>query len=88
MQALLFALVVMVASCVSASEIQPIGDGRYMISGVASGGSNAGKETTEATKAASAYCAKQSKRMVLQNVEKAGNAVKTEENVSLIFTCE
>ena len=78
----------MMANCVSDSEIQPIGDGRYMISGVASGGSNAGKETTEATNAAGAYCAKQSKRMVFQNVEKAGNAVKSEENVSLIFTCE
>jgi len=77
-----------VASCVSASEVQPIGDGRYMITGRASGGLNAGKETTEATKAANAFCAKQSKQMVLQNLDKTGNAAVFGENISLTFICE
>jgi hypothetical protein len=45
-----------------------------MITGRASGGLSAGKETTEATKAANAYCAKQPKQMVLQNLNKTGNA--------------
>jgi hypothetical protein len=77
-----------IVGCVSASEVQPIGNGRYMITGRASGGLNAGKETTEVTKEANAYCAKQSKQMVLQNLDKTGNAAVFGENVSLTFTCE
>jgi hypothetical protein len=75
-------------ACVSSSEVQPIGDGRYLITGRASGGLNAGKETTEATKAANAFCAKQGKQMVLQNLDKTGNAAVFGENVSISFTCE
>jgi hypothetical protein len=78
----------MLAACVSSSEIQPIGNGRYMVTGRASGGLNAGKETTQATKEANAYCAKQGKQMVLQNLDKTGNAAVFGENVSLTFTCE
>jgi hypothetical protein len=81
-------LALILAGCVSSSEVQPIGNGRYMITGRASGGLNAGKETTEATKAANTYCAKQSKTMVLQNLDKTGNAAVFGENVSLTFTCE
>jgi hypothetical protein len=83
--AILFALV---AGCVSSSEVQPIGNGRYMITGRASGGLNAGKETTQATKDANAYCAKLGKQMTLQNLDKTGNAAVFGENVSLTFTCE
>jgi hypothetical protein len=81
-------LVFLVAGCVSTSEVVPIGDGRYMITGRASGGLNAGKETTEATKAANAYCAKQSKQMVLQDLDKTGNAAVFGENINLTFRCE
>jgi hypothetical protein len=76
------------AGCVSSSEVVPIGNGRYMITGRASGGLNAGKETTAATKAANEYCAKQSKQMVLQNLDKTGNAAVFGENIDLTFTCE
>jgi len=75
-------------ACVSSSEVVPIGNGRYMITGRASGGLNAGKETTEATKAANAYCDKQGKQMVLQNMDKTGNAAVLGENVSITFICE
>jgi len=85
---ILLALVAAVTGCVSASEVQPIGNGRFMITGRASGGLNAGKETTQATKDANAYCAKLGKQMVLQNVDKTGNAAVFGENVSLTFTCE
>jgi hypothetical protein len=78
----------LLAGCVSTSEVVPIGDGRYMITGRASGGLNAGKETTEATKAANAYCAKQSKQMVLQDLDKTGNAAVFGENINLTFRCE
>jgi len=85
---ILLALVLAVTGCVSASEVQPIGNGRFMITGRANGGLNAGKETTQATKDANAYCAKLGKQMVLQNVDKTGNAAVFGENVSLTFTCE
>jgi hypothetical protein len=85
---ILLALVAVVPGCVSASEVQPIGNGRFIITGRASGGLNAGKETTQATKDANAYCAKLSKQMVLQNVDKSGDAAVFGENVSLTFTCE
>jgi hypothetical protein len=81
-------MVTVIAGCVTASEVQPIGNGRYMITGRASGGLNAGKETTQATKDANAYCAKLGKQMVLQNLDRAGNAVVFCENVSLTFTWE
>jgi putative hemolysin len=84
----ILAAAVTVAGCVSASDVQPIGNGRYMITGRASGGLNAGKETTQATKDANAYCAKQGKQMVLQNLDKTGNAAVFGENVNLTFTCE
>jgi hypothetical protein len=80
--------VIVLAGCVSASEVVPVGNGRYMITGRASGGLNAGKETTEATKAANAFCAKQNKQMVLQNLDKTGNAAVFGENIDLTFTCE
>jgi hypothetical protein len=79
---------VLVAGCVSSSEIVSIGNGHYMITGRASGGLNAGKETTAATKAANAYCANQSKQMVLLNLDKTGNAAVFGENISLTFTCQ
>lgn len=88
MKLLTIVFVVAVAGCVSASEVQPIGNGRFMITGRASGGLNAGKETTQATKEANAYCAKSGKQMVLQNVDKTGNAAVFGENVALTFTCE
>jgi hypothetical protein len=78
----------LMAACVSSSEVVPIGNGRYMITGRASGGLNAGKETTAATKEANAFCAKQSKQMVQQNLDKTGNAAVFGENISLTFSCE
>jgi hypothetical protein len=81
-------LCILIAGWVSASNVQPIGTGRYMVTARASGGLNAGKETTEATEAANAYCAKQSKRMVLQNLDKTGNAAIFGENVTITFACE
>jgi hypothetical protein len=71
-------LALILASCASSSEIRSIGNGRYVITGRASGAYNAGKDTIEPAKAANAYCAKQSKQMVIRNIE----------NVSITFSCE
>jgi hypothetical protein len=81
-------LCILIPGCVSASDVQPIGYGLYMVTGTASGGLNAGKETIEATKEANAYCAKQSRQMVVKNLDKTGNAAVFGENVSITFTCE
>jgi len=88
MKAQFFGVALILTGCVSASEVVPVGNGRYMITGRASGGLNAGKETTEATKEANAYCAKQNRRMVLQNLDKTGNAAVFGENINLTFSCE
>lgn len=88
MKILILLSIALLTACVSSSEVQPIGNGRYMITGRASGGLNAGKETTQATKDANEYCARRSKQMVLQNLDKTGNAAVFGENVSLTFTCE
>jgi hypothetical protein len=87
-QILICVAVAGLAACVSSSEVVPVGNGRYIITGRASGGMNAGKETTQATKAANAYCDKQSRQMVLQALDKTGNAAVFGENVSITFTCE
>jgi hypothetical protein len=78
MKALALCFLILTAGCASSPEVVLIGNGRYMISGQASGPLNAGKDTMEAAKAAKAYCAKQSKKMVIRNIE----------NVSLTFSCE
>ena len=88
MRCLFCCFIALLFGCVSSSEVVPIGNGRYLITGRASGGLNAGKETTEATKVANAYCATQSKQMVLQNLDKTGNAAVFGENINLTFTCE
>jgi len=85
---LMLLVILPLSGCVTASEVLPIGNGRYQINARASGGLNAGKETTRATKDANAYCAKQGKQMVLQNTDKIGNAAVFGENVTLTFTCD
>jgi hypothetical protein len=70
-----------------ANQVQPIGTGRYMITARGSGGLDAGKEMTQATRDANAFCANQSKQMALQNTDKTGNTI-FGENVTLTFTCE
>jgi hypothetical protein len=81
-------LCLLFVGCVSVSDIQPIGNGRYMITGRASGGLNAGKETAEAEKKANAYCAAQNKSMVMQNLNQTGNAAVFGESINFTFTCE
>jgi hypothetical protein len=78
MKALAGCLLILTAACVSSPEVVLIGNGRYMVTGRASGPLNAGKDTMEAAKAAKTYCAKQSKQMVIRNIE----------SVSVTFSCE
>jgi hypothetical protein len=78
MKALAVCLLIVTAGCASSPKITLVGEGRYVVTGRASDPLNAGPDTLEATKAAKAYCAAQSKQMVVRSVEK----------VSLTFSCE
>jgi hypothetical protein len=71
-------LIILNAACASSPEIVLVGNGCYMVTGRASGPLNAGGDTMEAAKAAKAYCAKQSKKMLIRNIE----------SVSITFSCE
>jgi hypothetical protein len=78
MKACVCGLLILAAGCASAPEVKLVGNGRYLIAGHASGPLNAGGDTLDAAKAAKAYCAKLSKRMVIQGIE----------DVNLTFSCE
>jgi hypothetical protein len=72
------AALMLAAGCVSTSQVVLVGNGRYMITGQDTGEYNAGRDTLQPAKIAKAYCAKQSKKMVIVEIEK----------VSLTFTCQ
>jgi putative hemolysin len=78
MKALALCLLILTAGCASSPDVVLVGNGRYVVSGRASGPLNAGQDTLQAANAAKAYCAKQSKQMVIQNIE----------DVSVTFSCE
>jgi hypothetical protein len=71
-------LLILTAGCASSPPVALVGNGRYMVTGHVSGPLNAGQDTMEAAKTAKAYCEKQSKQMVIHNIE----------NVSITFSCE
>jgi hypothetical protein len=79
--------VVFVASCVSTTDIVPVGKDSYLISGRANGGLNAGKGTIQATQKANAYCATQHKLMIIRRVDTSGNAAVFGESANLYFSC-
>lgn len=58
-----------------------------MVAGKAVGGMESGNSIIEATKAANAYCAKQTKFMVIRHTETGGNAGFGGEHSNLIFSC-
>ena len=83
----LLASIALVTSCVSSSDIVPVGKDSYLISGRANGGLNAGKGTIEATKRANAYCAGQNKFMIIRRVDTNGNEAVFGESANIIFSC-
>lgn len=73
--------------CVSASEVVPAGRDSYMVSGSVHGGMMAGNSIIEATKTANAFCAKQSKMMIIRHAQTGGDAGFGGEHSSLVFSC-
>ena len=76
------------AACVTTSEVVPIGNNQFMLTGHASGGLNAGKGTSAAVEKAAAYCNSQHRALKLVNTDAHGMAAVGGESTDVIFTCE
>ena len=66
------------AGCASSPEVTSVGNGHWMITGHSTGAYNAGADTLVVANAAKAWCAKQSKQMVVRDIV----------DVSVTFSCE
>jgi hypothetical protein len=76
------------ASCVTTSDVVPVGNNQFLLTGHASGGLNAGKGTAAAAQKAADYCRAQGKAMVLVSTEFHGVAAVGGESTSVVFRCE
>lgn len=83
-----FASALLLAGCVTTTDVVPIGNNQFMLTGHASGGLNAGKGTAAAAQKASAYCSSQGKSMVLVNTDFHGVAAVGGESTSFVFRCD
>jgi hypothetical protein len=83
----IFIIALVLAGCVGASEIVPMGKDSYLVTGHATGGLNAGKGMIEATKQANAYCAAQQRYMIVRRTDNGGSAAWGGESAQLIFSC-
>jgi hypothetical protein len=83
-----FASALLLAGCVTTTDVVPIGNNQFMLTGHASGGLNAGKGTAAAAQKASAYCSSQHKSLVVVNTELHGMAAVGGESTNLVFRCE
>lgn len=81
-------LALIAAGCVTTSDVVPIGNHQFMLTGHASGGLNAGKGTAAAAQKASAYCSSQGKTMVMVNTEFHGVAAVGGESTAFVFRCD
>ena len=81
-------LALSLAGCVTTSDVVPVGNHQFMLTGHASGGLNAGKGTAAAAQKANAYCSSQGKSMVMVNTEFHGVAAVGGESTSFVFRCD
>lgn len=81
-------IAVSLSGCVSASKITPAGNGTYVIQARAMVPWTSDKERKKALTKASDYCGKQSKRVVLHNIDETGHAVLLTERAKITFECE
>jgi hypothetical protein len=80
--------VLALAGCVTTTEVVPIGNDQFMLTGHASGGLNAGKGTAAALQKASEYCAARAQQqLVLMNTDAHGMAAVGGESTNVIFSC-
>jgi hypothetical protein len=84
----LIACAALIAGCVTTSDVVPIGNGQFMLTGHATGGLNAGKGTAAAAEKAAEYCNTQGKSLVVVGSDFHGMAAVGGESTSMTFTCE
>ena len=78
---------VALVACASASEVVPVGNGQYMVTGNAHGQGMGGHSLIEATKKAGEYCAGQHKAVNVVKSSTDGNVVWSSEVSQVTFTC-
>lgn len=81
-------IAVSLAGCVSESKVTPEANGTYVIQAHAIGPWNSDKERKKALSKASDYCGKQSKRVLLHDIDETGHAVLLTERAKITFECE
>lgn len=89
MKNLILLAAILLAGCVSMTEVQPVGQGRYMLGTTVRGGF-AGDSEVKASivRRATAYCAERSKTMTLESSASSGMQGWTPQNAEVIFKCE
>lgn len=74
-------------ACASASEVVPLGNSQYMVTGNAHGSGMGGHSLIEATKKAGEYCAALHKAVNVVKSTTDGNVVWSQEVSQVTFTC-
>ena len=89
MKKLLLLAVIALAGCTSMTEVQPVGQGRYMVGTTVRGGNTGDSEVKAgAVRRASAYCMERSKTMTLESSTSSGTQGWTPQNAEVVFRCE
>lgn len=88
MQIRILGVALILSGCVTTSDVVPMGNDQYLLTGHASGGLNAGKGTAAAAQRAAAYCAERHQSMVIVSNEFHGVAAVGGESTTLVFRCE
>lgn len=76
------------AGCVTTSQVVPLAGNKYLLTGHASGGLNAGKGTSAAANKAAEFCATTGKAPTIVSNDFHGVAAVGGESTSLVFTCD
>lgn len=89
MRRLIILALIPLAACTTMSDVQPVGQGRYMVGTSVRGGLTSDTEVkTGALQRARAYCGGQSKEMVLVSSNSSGTQGWTPQNAEVVFKCE
>jgi hypothetical protein len=81
------AVAIILAGCVTTSEVVPAPDGMYVISAANDACGNCEPPQSRATRRASAYCAKQNKTMVADDFDESGIDLGFGNRYTLTFSC-
>jgi hypothetical protein len=82
------AMALVLVGCVGTTDVMPIGNNQYLLTGRASGGLNGGKSMSAAIQKATEYCAERHQAFVLVNTEAHGMIALGGESTDVSFTCE